>query len=420
MKYLTFGFTMLINTAFYFYLNSSGLSRKEIFTPKRITIFLITWILLCIGCFYEFPLKTLFSYAVLVLMVLVSFPSNFKERILNFIIFTIYGLLVELGVLFILRIISDIDIFNMPIITQFFITIIYEIIWIMTWMLLKKIPLLRKAVEQAKVFFNGFIGIEIISIIFIAILSLFLGKYYNDISAIPNLIAIILIIVCAIIIISVFSKHQKTEDLLKARNEFLQQNIEIYEKSAENYRVFKHNILSDLITIKSVANKEAQEVIDLKMEFYEKSYSWVSKLSDIPNGLRGVISMKIQQAREMNIQCLIESNTKKNFCNNMGMKRFVEVCDIINIIINNAIEAASKCRKKYILISIEDNPQSVIKIINPFKNSIDINDMGNAGYSTKGKNRGIGLFFIRKYKSKKIKIDTEVVNNLFITKIILK
>ena len=397
IEYIVFGFTLFINTAFYFYLNSEGLTKKEIFTQKRIIIFLIAWILLCINCFYETPLKTLISYTLLVLMVLISFPNNFKERIFNFVLFTIYGLLIELGILFVLQLVTKIDIFNMKMSVQFLVTIVYEIIWITTWILLKKIKFINIIREKAKMFISEFIGIEILTILFIGVLSIFLGKYYNDISAIPNLIAIFLSIVCAIAIIFFFSKNKKTENILKTRNAFLQQNIEIYEKAAENYRMFKHNIVADLMTIKSVANKEAREVIDLKMKFYEKSYSWVSKLSDVPNGLKGVISMKIQQAREKNVQCLIESSTKKNFCNKMEIKKFVELCDILNILINNAIEASSKCSKKYISISIEESPYLVIKITNPFKNNIDIKNLGTSGYSTKGKNRGIRTALINFY-----------------------
>lgn len=412
--------TLLINTFFIYWLNSDGMTIKEKVLPKSIIIMILAWFLLCVNSFCNVPLKAVNSYIILMLMLVFAFPKNLKKRLLSYLLLMLYGLIVEYVIFVILNAFVLIDVFNMNLTNQTILTILCEIVWFGSWILLKKSKALKNILQKVVVFMEEFVGVETLSVLILGILNILLGQYYSNISTIPGIITIFLLIISVCFVLKAFIKNKKNEHLLIARNEFLQQNITAYEKTIENYRMFKHNVITDLMTINLTANKETQKAIIVKMKFYEKTYSWVNQISNIPNGIKGLITMKIQQAGERNVKCLIECNSKKKSFNNLGIKRFVEMCDILNILINNAIEAAQKCKNKYINIIIEDKPYLIIKIINPFKCDLDIKCLGSQGYSTKGGKRGIGLFFIKKYKSKKVKIDTKIINDLFISTVTLK
>ena len=58
---------------------------------------------------------------------------------------------------------------------------------------------------------------------------------------------------------------------------------------------------------------------------------------------------------------------------------------------------------------------------NSFGEQIDMNKINNKGYSTKGKNRGKGLYFVSKIKEKNpnIKTKTNIINDYFVQRIIV-
>ena len=93
----------------------------------------------------------------------------------------------------------------------------------------------------------------------------------------------------------------------------------------------------------------------------------------------------------------------------------------MGIVIDNAIEASSKTNNKYILIDIYNDNGIVIEISNSFKGKVDINSINDKYYSTKGKNRGLGLFIINKLiKSSNISYEQFINDSIFTTIIKIK
>jgi two-component system sensor histidine kinase AgrC len=69
---------------------------------------------------------------------------------------------------------------------------------------------------------------------------------------------------------------------------------------------------------------------------------------------------------------------------------------------------------------LEDDNINII-LANTFKN-INLDELEEKGYSTKGENRGIGLYLVKEIikHSNTIKKETSIINNFFVQKIIIK
>lgn len=96
---------------------------------------------------------------------------------------------------------------------------------------------------------------------------------------------------------------------------------------------------------------------------------------------------------------------------------------VLGISIDNAIEASSKLRRKRTvdILFIQTNDYIEIIIKNSFEGIIDKEKIWEIGYSTKGKNRGLGL---SNYKNildsyPNILLETKISNNIFSHKILI-
>lgn len=104
-----------------------------------------------------------------------------------------------------------------------------------------------------------------------------------------------------------------------------------------------------------------------------------------------------------------------------------ELSRILGILLDNSIEATSKCESKYIRLEIKNiNKKNavVIRILNTFDQTkkINLSCIYNKGYSTKKIKSGIGLWevcnIISRYKHTQIYATIE--NNKFVQNLIIE
>ena len=205
--------------------------------------------------------------------------------------------------------------------------------------------------------------------------------------------------------------------LLKEKNNNLKKAYKAYGKNVDDYRELKHNLKSDLYFLKtSVPNKYQKEINELIIK-YDKNSEWINKIGEVPEGLQGIIFLKEEEAKRNNIQIMINSfdNPKTN------LKNYLELCNTVNILLDNAIEASKIGDFKIIVINIEEKENKlIITIMNEFKNIIDIDKIGMKNYSTKTYKSGLGINYIKKLNNEKISVNFKVVNNLFVARVIYK
>lgn len=196
-------------------------------------------------------------------------------------------------------------------------------------------------------------------------------------------------------------KANKTN--LKNEYDKMSEYVKVYEEVIEKDRIRRHENKNQLITIKgmiSKKDKQAHEYIDsLIADNSDKTYKWISELKNIPiGGLKGLLFYKVNKMRECNIEVslTISRSLENSKLQSVNTKLYKELCQIIGVYVDNAIEACMESDIKSIGIEIyKDGDIFEFIITNTYKGNLEVDNMDNAGYTTKGNGHGYGLSLVQ-------------------------
>jgi len=221
------------------------------------------------------------------------------------------------------------------------------------------------------------------------------------------------------ILVYIYFKEIYHNKSLELKNKYLVETLELVKDTFNDYRDLKHNMFNDFLFIKSLSNKKTQNLIDIKMEKYYKDYEIVDILKDVQPGFQGLIYIKARLAKKYNVYFNMTNVSNFDY-KKLPHRTYIDLYEILSIVLDNAIEAAKEADKKIVLISAKQITGGVlIEIVNTFSNEIDLNKLGEKNYSTKNRDSGLGLNYIYKL-NKNIQIESEVIHHLFKITIILK
>jgi hypothetical protein len=208
--------------------------------------------------------------------------------------------------------------------------------------------------------------------------------------------------------------------LLKVKNDCLESNLLSSKHSLDDYQLLKHNLLNDLNIIKCAKLEDKNSLIDKLIAKYNKDSSLINDISNMPDGIQGIIYSKIKLLQKGNILFYISNGVPENFINN-STQIYYDLCEAISICLDNAIEAVLETDKKIIYFNSYSKSNGIYQfdIINTFSNAINIDKLGQKNYSTKNRNSGIGLSYLFGKKST-LKIKISIVDDLFQTSIFVK
>ena len=251
--------------------------------------------------------------------------------------------------------------------------------------------------------------------------------YYNSTIKGMNIIVISILVLTFFIFISYFM-------FTILNNLYLEKNIRNYfemyndmiEESLENMNIYKHDQNNILLSIGGFLDNN--DMVGLKKYFYEdivnnqnienRSLNGLVNIKNSP--VKGLIYAKIIKANlsqvnlHVNIHSIIETFFMKD----------IDICKILGILIDNAIEASVESSEMLLNIGIwNDQCEVYIIISNSFKQEPIIYKMFEKGYSTKGTNRGLGLSIVKDFSEKKytnMTISTKIEDNLFHIEITIK
>lgn len=211
-------------------------------------------------------------------------------------------------------------------------------------------------------------------------------------------------------------ENEKTELLLNLMSK--------YEKIIDDNRSFKHELLNNLLILKSYEDKNSKEYNDLLDELIDlnnKKDVRIKNISNLPSGLKGIFYYKLYGLEKQKYNISINISKKiGNLLNNISHKDYIYLNKIISIVLDNAIEASSKTKDKHLLIDVYLEEKNIcFDILNSYTGEVNLLKINKKGYSTKGKNRGLGLSIVNTIlgKSNTIKMIQSVENNIFTTKI---
>ncbi|WP_353436887.1 quorum-sensing sensor histidine kinase AgrC [Staphylococcus coagulans] len=218
--------------------------------------------------------------------------------------------------------------------------------------------------------------------------------------------------------ISYRHKKQEAEDYYKYTLEM--------EKVNNRMRKFRHDYINILATMSEYLREDDLEGLK---EYYHNNISPLKghfetnslKLNGIEKlkvrEIKGVITTKILSAQENNIEISVEVADEITSIN----MEIIDLSRVLGIIMDNAIEASLTVEDPMIQIAFIKTETSVLIIImnKAPKNMPKLHTLFQEGFSTKGKNRGIGLSTLKEItdKTENVLLDTTIENQYFIQKI---
>ena len=181
-------------------------------------------------------------------------------------------------------------------------------------------------------------------------------------------------------------------------------SLKEYEDILNQYRVSNHENKNQLLTIRNmIKNKEKNisEYIDKIVENKLKdNEQFMGQSSVIPEGgLRGLIYSKMLLMKEQNIDfdLSIDKAIKRVQLLQLGDDTMLDICKIVGVFLDNAIEAVSILKEKFIDLEMSiENSHLYISVSNNYEGTLQLNQIDDQGYTTKGKGHGYGLSLVKK------------------------
>lgn len=238
------------------------------------------------------------------------------------------------------------------------------------------------------------------------------------------------LVVIYLIIISFLLYTQEKFKKVNNKYETSLSSLREYEEIMDRYRVDNHENKNQLLTIRNMVNKKETKTIkyidnlvDNKIKDNETVFYKTSKIPE--GGLRAIIYSKLCKMKDMKIKYTlnIANDVKTVDLIKIGDDTILNICKIIGVFSDNAIEAVTNLKTKKITIEIFvlDN-KLCIDIANNFEGDIDADKLSNKGYTTKGKNHGYGLALVKKIikEDNNLSHETEIKKNQFTQRLKIK
>lgn len=209
-------------------------------------------------------------------------------------------------------------------------------------------------------------------------------------------------------------------NLIKTENQSLIENLSEYENMLDRQRIDNHENKNQLLIIKNMIKKDDKDVIKyidtIVTDQKEDDEVLYTKVKAIPSGgLQGIIYQKMLVMRDKNIKFSIDvsRDVRKINLDNFSMNDNYNLCKIIGVFLDNAIEESVKVDDRKIIISLyEEDENLTIEVSNKFDGVIDLDSIDNEGYTTKGDGHGYGLSLVKRIVSESdVFINERQINN---------
>ena len=247
-----------------------------------------------------------------------------------------------------------------------------------------------------------------------------------------NLVLLLIMIVLLLVIYSEYLKNVKTEYEVQKQRTQIQNDTRYMSEIEAHYnelRRFRHDYQNMLISI-----DEYLKTDDLKglREYYQKNLAPVShrvlkekyNLEDLSRvkvkSIKSILFSKLSYAQSQEIE--VHFDLKEPLTDITGNELDLDIA--LGIMLDNAIEASVGHADGEIMsaIFIEKNITVFLIQNNVFEQLPPLWKLKEAGYSTKGKNRGIGLNSLSKIvnRNENMILETRVLGAVFLQRLTVK
>lgn len=204
-----------------------------------------------------------------------------------------------------------------------------------------------------------------------------------------------------------------------------------YEGMIDKYRIYNHENKNELLTLRNLISKKntkalkyIDEIINDKIKDNEKIMYKTSKIPE--GGLRATIYAKLCTMDELGIKYSLDIAKDIRTVDLINMKEDIvlNICKILGVFLDNAIEAVKDLKTKHIGIEIYlMDGDLCVDITNKYEGKLDMNKIGNSKYTTKGGNHGYGLSLVNQIISDYPDVfenEKSITKNTFTQKIKIK
>ncbi len=239
-------------------------------------------------------------------------------------------------------------------------------------------------------------------------------------------VGLIIFLSIIIFILSMFTlREMRYKRNLQEIETYYEYTLKI-ESINNEMRKFRHDYVNILSTMSEFIREDDmpglrqyfnEQIVPMKDNLQTRSLklNGIEKLK--VREIKGLITTKILQAQEKEIAISIEvpDNIERIDMNTIELSR------IIGITLDNAIEASEPLDDSLIRIAFFKEEESVTLIImNKCDDDIPrVHELFEEGFSTKGKNRGLGLSTLKEItdNNENVLLDTVIENSFFVQKI---
>ncbi len=262
--------------------------------------------------------------------------------------------------------------------------------------IIKKINLIK--IKNSEYYY--YIILITISVVMFSIIFYLCQFSYNP-KVIQIVVLVMVIIYTIAILVTLNEFNQKNR--IQSEYDILLKNLNEYENLLDLQRVTNHENKNQLLVIKGMIDKgesNTSEYINSIIDTqYKDNDAIIYKTNRIPSGgLRGLIYYKILTMKEKKINSNLDVDRSLNELDfdNIPIKTNQELCKIVGVFLDNAIQAVSELKKKEIDIYLKyENDELYIKVSNNYSGIIELDKIDNSGYTTKGKGHGYGLSLVK-------------------------
>lgn len=271
---------------------------------------------------------------------------------------------------------------------------------------------------------------EIIIFLLLIIFAIILMSYITSNNFYLNKFYILCVfgIIIFFILTLIFFREKYQKEKIISKYDQLFEYVNTFEEWMDIENMNIHESKNQLATLREIVknNKKAVDYIDnIIKERIDIGNEVSQNLKYIPKGgVKGLLYYKITIANNNGISMLIDaSKNVSKLLSKLETEETKELCRLLGIFLDNAIEAAKESKNKNISCEIYNNDNILnIVISNSFNGNIELNKIRKNGYTSKGIGRGKGLYLAEKIsnKSKIFSTVNRIINDYFVQKITVK
>ena len=225
----------------------------------------------------------------------------------------------------------------------------------------------------------------------------------------------------------VFKMLEQKNRYIKMNNKYNMTNTTLkeLEQNVSRLKITNHENKNQLLTIRNMIKKgedsdklikHIEKIVDKKVKDDEELMFQTSTITD--SMISSIIYSKMLTMKENNIDAnlSVDRDIKDLYLSDMDEDLSVEICKIIGVYLDNAIEEVTKLDKKLINIEVYAEDRSLcIDISNNYDGEIELDKLDEPGYTTKENGHGYGLSLVVEIvnDNEKLSTDREIKDNIF-------